>query len=177
MHRLNVPWGRGHIAEHVANLPDTGGEHPVSDMHVRPDGGQDLGFAHQTPGVCNQIAQHRPGFRLELAPLRATPQAVLSALEGEGAKVQGRDRPHKPSRRDVTASSKKAQRKLKASSGLWTHALLGFPHGMIAGLWHGHKWPVMGRVAPGVRVPERHSTKIRKGDMQCRRDGSHRLPA
>src|SRR5215468_9966168 len=118
MHRLNVPRGRGHIAEYVANISDTGGEHPVRDMHVRPDGGQEIGFAHQASRVCDQVTQHRLGFRLELTPLQATPQAVLGAIEGEGAKVQGRGRPHKPSRRDVTANSKKAQRKLKASSGL-----------------------------------------------------------
>jgi hypothetical protein len=41
------------------------------------------------------------------------PQAVLGVIEGEGAKVQGRDRPHRPSRRDVTASSKKAQSQLR----------------------------------------------------------------
>ena len=87
MHRRNVPWGRGHIAEHVANLPDTRGEHPVADMHVRPDGGQEIGFAHQAAGVGDQIAQDGLGFGRECAPLRAVPEAVVRAIEGEGAKV------------------------------------------------------------------------------------------
>ena len=92
MHRRDIPWRRGLVAEHLAQLTDTGGEHPVADIHVRPDGRQEFGFAHQAARVGDQIAQDRLGFGREFAPLRAAPEAVVRAIEGERAKVQGRNR-------------------------------------------------------------------------------------
>jgi hypothetical protein len=118
VHRGNIPWGRDAITEHVANLPDAGGEHPLADRHVRPNGRQEVAFAHQAPGVLHQVAQHGHRFRLQLAPPRAAPQLVVRALQVERAKVQSRDRRHPPSRTARTTSSKKTQSKLKARSGL-----------------------------------------------------------
>jgi hypothetical protein len=89
MHGRNVPWCSGHVAEHVANFMDTGGEHPVADVRIRPDGRQEVGFAHQAAGVGDQIAQYSLGFGRERAPLLAAPEAVVRAIEGERAKVQG----------------------------------------------------------------------------------------
>ena len=103
MHGRNVLWRPGHVAEHVANFTDTGGEHPVADMHVRPDGRQEVGFAHQAAGVGNQIAQDGLGFGREFAPLRAAPEAVVRAIEGKRAKVQGRDGRHRTSQADAVA--------------------------------------------------------------------------
>src|SRR5262245_52336255 len=105
MHRRNVPWGFGDIAEHVADLADTRGERPVADVHVWPHSFHEGGATHEAVRVFDQIAQHGTGFGCELAPLRAAPQAVVSAIEGERAKVQGRTGPHGRSREDATAIS------------------------------------------------------------------------
>ena len=51
MHGRNVSRRLGDIAEHVANLMDAGGERPIADDHVRPDGLQKGGFAHQAARV------------------------------------------------------------------------------------------------------------------------------
>ena len=87
IHRRNVLGRLGHVAEHVAQFTDTGGEHPVADMHIRPDGCEEVSFAHQTAGVGDQHAQDGLSFGREWAPLRAAPETVVRAIEGERAKV------------------------------------------------------------------------------------------
>src|SRR5262245_66548368 len=100
MHRLNIAWGCGDIAEQVADVADASSEHPVADMHVRPDGGEQVGFTHQAAGVLHQVAQYRHGFRLQVAPLRTVPQTVVSRSKVEGAKVQDRHNLHQASSKD-----------------------------------------------------------------------------
>lgn len=120
MHGRNVLGRLGHVAEHVANLPDTGGEHPLIDIHVRPDSRQQIASAHQAARVSDQITQHRLGFGREFAPLRATPEAVVRAIEREGAKVQDGDGLHRTSQANAVAIS--------ISRGVVSGASLHHPH-------------------------------------------------
>jgi hypothetical protein len=62
MHGRNVLWCPGHISEHMANFTDTGGERPVADMHVRPDGRQEVRTVE--PGYAEE-KEHEPTCTLK----------------------------------------------------------------------------------------------------------------
>jgi hypothetical protein len=72
-------------------------------MHVWPDSCQEVGFAHQAAGAGDQIAQYGLGFGREFASLQAAPEAVICAIEGERAKVQGGAGRHGTSQADAVA--------------------------------------------------------------------------
>jgi hypothetical protein len=104
----------------------------------------------------DQRAQDSPGFGREFAPLRTAPEAVIGAIEGEGAEVQGGDGLHRTSQADAVASSVSryfcvvrivipppSQNNLKVisqeSQDLRLRIMLGFRADMSAGPWHGHR--------------------------------------
>jgi hypothetical protein len=106
MHRRNVLRGLDRIPEHLAQLADAGGEHLLTDMHVRPHRGQHVRLAHQAAGVGHQGAQDRLCFGGEFTPLRAAPEAVVGTIEDKRAKVRGGDGLQRTSRAAAAAGSK-----------------------------------------------------------------------
>src|SRR5262245_5397884 len=88
IHGLDDQWVPSVVYENAAQFPDTGGQCPIADDHVRPDGGKEFGFADDSVRMGRQITEHGERFHRQGKLLLVPPHTLVAEVQEKVAKVQ-----------------------------------------------------------------------------------------
>jgi hypothetical protein len=81
---FNKAWGFLIVTQSLADLTDGDFEDGFTDKGSWPDGVQKLLFCDELAWTLDEIVEHCEGFGSQLYCLRASPQALVSQVQGKG---------------------------------------------------------------------------------------------